>query len=635
MAKLETLKQLFEGKIFRIPDYQRGYSWQDDQLDDLWDDLKETQGMRKNHFLGVITCNSMTDSDMSPFQNQHDFVEITEDNKILLGNEKYTPYFIVDGQQRVTTLLILISVIVAKLKKNKAYEAKANEWESLYIKKSNLYKLDYNNEPKNSEYLYATFNQSSTTDTANSHSMYVQNLSNALDYFSNKINTEEDSDLDYFMSVIEEKFLFYFFEINPNELNISLVFETMNNRGIPLSKLELFKNRLLYLIDKNLGENKNLKDKVLITWNTMYEWLGRSNQKHVPLKDDEFLKAFYIMYFDHKNEKEDELNDFEYGLFKEIYSTQTTPKYEELRVLLNSLKSCSKLWYIINYPLDYKEEINTDESITLSNEILDLLYTISLNPNSSFSRPLIMAALCRLNKNSEDEQSVIGILKELERHNFVVYLLAGRSSNTNRVNILRNVYSYFSEGNKDVHSTITGATTNSIKEKEIIDNIWKITQQKQKYFYSWAGCKYFMWNWECYLKENSNSQEIDEPTDFKKGDRCLIFYKDASKKDFPEVWRNRDVESIKKLRYSLGNITFSRSPKTKDSFKDNKRFYQVSKSYTDRELTEYPEWTDKAIYERGKKMFDFLLERWELKNTSIDSPEFMKKFLIEKVTLKD
>lgn len=45
--------------------------------------------------------------------------------------------------------------------------------------------------------------------------------------------------------------------------------------------------------------------------------------------------------------------------------------------------------------------------------------------------------------------------------------------------------------------------------------------------------------------------------------------------------------------------------------------------------------TVKTIYERGKKMFEFLLERWDLKDTAINSPEFMKKFLIEKVNLKD
>ena len=57
MAKLETLKQLFEGKIFRIPDYQRGYSWQNDQLKDLWDDLKNIDLNSPNsyHFAGVVT----------------------------------------------------------------------------------------------------------------------------------------------------------------------------------------------------------------------------------------------------------------------------------------------------------------------------------------------------------------------------------------------------------------------------------------------------------------------------------------------------------------------------------------------------------------------------------------------------
>ena len=35
------LKDLFGGKMFRIPNYQRGYSWEERQLEDLWDDINQ------------------------------------------------------------------------------------------------------------------------------------------------------------------------------------------------------------------------------------------------------------------------------------------------------------------------------------------------------------------------------------------------------------------------------------------------------------------------------------------------------------------------------------------------------------------------------------------------------------------
>ena len=52
-----NLTELFNTRIFRIPDYQRGYAWEDKQLNELWDDLDEiptVEGELKNHYTGTI-----------------------------------------------------------------------------------------------------------------------------------------------------------------------------------------------------------------------------------------------------------------------------------------------------------------------------------------------------------------------------------------------------------------------------------------------------------------------------------------------------------------------------------------------------------------------------------------------------
>ena len=43
MNELQSLSQIFQNKIFRIPDYQRGYAWQDLQLRDFWEDVVNLQ----------------------------------------------------------------------------------------------------------------------------------------------------------------------------------------------------------------------------------------------------------------------------------------------------------------------------------------------------------------------------------------------------------------------------------------------------------------------------------------------------------------------------------------------------------------------------------------------------------------
>lgn len=70
-----------EDEPFRIPHYQRAYSWTWDQIDDLWDDLVENAA--RGHFLGSL----------------------------VLASENESKPQVIDGQQRLTTLMILLSVL--------------------------------------------------------------------------------------------------------------------------------------------------------------------------------------------------------------------------------------------------------------------------------------------------------------------------------------------------------------------------------------------------------------------------------------------------------------------------------------------------------------------------------------------
>ncbi len=57
MAAINLL-ELFNGKFFRIPDYQRGYAWEEKQLQELWDDIEEISienGSYKNTIQELFT----------------------------------------------------------------------------------------------------------------------------------------------------------------------------------------------------------------------------------------------------------------------------------------------------------------------------------------------------------------------------------------------------------------------------------------------------------------------------------------------------------------------------------------------------------------------------------------------------
>jgi len=86
----KTLNDLFDGKkIFRIPEYQRAYAWEDKQLSDFIDDFKN-QKIDKDYFFGTILFQEVGK------KGAYDLIEI------------------VDGQQRITTLIIFLNSLLSK-----------------------------------------------------------------------------------------------------------------------------------------------------------------------------------------------------------------------------------------------------------------------------------------------------------------------------------------------------------------------------------------------------------------------------------------------------------------------------------------------------------------------------------------
>lgn len=59
MSKLKTLSQLFNNRIFRIPDYQREYAWGDEQLTGFWEDIINLP-KEKNHYTDMILIEKLS-----------------------------------------------------------------------------------------------------------------------------------------------------------------------------------------------------------------------------------------------------------------------------------------------------------------------------------------------------------------------------------------------------------------------------------------------------------------------------------------------------------------------------------------------------------------------------------------------
>ena len=89
MGELKSFSDLFQNKLFRIPDYQRGYAWRKEQLVDFWDDLLHLHD-DKYHYTGLLSLKEISKKEVKKW----------EDDRWLILNKGDTAYRVVDGQQR-------------------------------------------------------------------------------------------------------------------------------------------------------------------------------------------------------------------------------------------------------------------------------------------------------------------------------------------------------------------------------------------------------------------------------------------------------------------------------------------------------------------------------------------------------
>ena len=109
--ELKSLEEIFAcgNRIFKIPDYQRGYSWEEQQRTDLLRDIEYVikSGNKYRHYTGTIVASY-------------------NDEETKKKDEQYKVFDIVDGQQRLTSLILLMSLI-CRSERNSEYINKSDQ----------------------------------------------------------------------------------------------------------------------------------------------------------------------------------------------------------------------------------------------------------------------------------------------------------------------------------------------------------------------------------------------------------------------------------------------------------------------------------------------------------------------------
>lgn len=310
-----TLESLLSGldTKYRVPEYQRDYSWTQDQLSALWADLHHAADRDTDYFMGTLVLNS--------------------ENKVRVGGLE-----IVDGQQRLATFSVLAATI-----RDRCAHFLSNPSDPIYSSidlttKPNLEKakrcgklveqlLLHASEP---DHYYLELNQKDQFVFYNNvqrpgdpipedkwkEVRSDSRIIKAKKYFTRRIATEylkssEDgfSKLHTFVSFIIKKLIFLKIEVITDN-DAYLLFESLNDRGLDLSISDLIKNRLLLQCGNDFQKRKRILD----LWSEMTTNLSESRYA----QSQEYIRVFWAAFFTPTTKKE------LYGAVKEHLADRET-----------------------------------------------------------------------------------------------------------------------------------------------------------------------------------------------------------------------------------------------------------------------------------------------------------------------
>ena len=660
--ELQPLSLLFQNRLFRIPDYQRGYAWQQSQLADFWDDLINLQQDRY-HYTGLLSLKSLGRKETTDWGSD-----------LWMVDKGFKACHIVDGQQRLTTFVILLNEIICFVRELDENKGKKDDeivlgYDTLkdvvakYIYQSRppmnqitTYLFGYEVDNPSADYLrYKIFGEP-YSGTVN-ETYYTKNLKFAKSFFRENLTALYENEgiegINNLYLKLTLKLMFNIHEID-DDYDVFVAFETMNNRGKKLTNLELLKNRLIYLTtlysDEKFDEmeKSHLRKQINDAWKEVYFQLGRN--ENVPLSDDDFLRAHWTIYFAYSRRKGDDYIRFLLNKFsaKNIFEKKTIlmselpdgyvmdTDYEEeddvgdtetetievsklapteIADYVNSLKNMAKYWYDTFFPVQ-SENLTKEEQIWV-----DKLNRIGIG----YFRPLVTVIISRRDFSPEER---IESFEAIERFIFICFRLGNFNASFCSSDYYRASRSlYLNEMTlEDLVADIVETTDANI-EYAIPNFVTKIEKHfsNDRGFYDWNSIHYFLYEYETSLVQKNNIDRIGSWEMFTKTEKDKvsiehILPQTPSKYYWQNQYRQFTDEEVEMLAGALGNlIPLSQrvnSSLQNDSFYDKKTTKAGRRGYengchSEIEVAKYNDWTAENIYTRSKKLLEFMENRWE------------------------
>ena len=591
-GSLVTLNGLLAGnQVFDIPIYQRNYAWGPKNLEDLWEDLYYLDPSKK-HFFGTVL---LMDSGK------------TVETSLATLNR----FDLIDGQQRLTTIVILLREIISHLKEVtvKEFQDEVKLLERMYLKDGEHYKLnpmgtdgDFFHHVLIDENFYAA----EATNTPSQRRLIA-----ARDFFRKMLTGEQcarPTEFPRFLVQLKRKvddLQLIQYQVM-SDTDAIRIFETVNDRGRPLSNLEKTKSFLMHTSYLGLRDEHTVASGLQGLnghFSGMYqsfEHVSRNkSMERLRLTEDDVQRFHFIAYI----------------------STDDLPS--RLDYLKDKIREMLKLdpEECVNYVKKYAKDL--EQAFFAVRGIADAynqdkrgstLSKLFMAGRMGNIFPLLMASWLQFHNEPERMEKILRLMEA-----FVVraYMVGGRRSDTGR--------SRFYQIARSVHLEEKGYDWLIGEFKKMIESYGdddRFTRNlRSQDLYNGLGSrtiKYILTQYEILLRTGS-----DMPLVLEQQEKIL-----SPDYEVEHIWSQTPSVPLKEEERSnldanvhrLGNLTiasqsWNRSMGNKPFHEKkwqpgDKPSYSVSSLLVQRELAKCDTWNKSKIHKREDKIIAFALERW-------------------------
>lgn len=551
--EVKNLFGIFKEKFFSIPKYQRMYSWSDEQVIQLFDDIKEAYDDKKPYFLGsMLIC--------PPKEGQY--------------------YDVIDGQQRLITLAIL----TALLSKNNNLQEKKN-LETNIVAREDLFEMINKNKLKietgrikpNDPYVFNEFlgaidkyiDIEITKKELRQENNILAKYINTLQKFNKKIDEEiikKSVNLQDFVNFLYHNVYVILIEVHTRDFALK-IFQILNDRGRPLTSSDIIKADL---IDESREEDYSDFDK---KWDSLRSKVNENNCS---------LDTFFTLYL--------------------YYKTAENPK-ESLHASFK--KQILKGHSVGDILIDLDEFIkcfpDPESNGTLFDERIDkknwkYIYALRYLRWEMYINSIIMTALISKYNNIDK------LLKDLRDFYYKCFIAGITLDRIKQISF--NLIKYIKEPRKEeeIYNELRSWLRNNKVEDKALANL-KEDLQGEKFV------KPLLFTLEYHIQ-----QDQDEEKFLRLKDRTIqlehIYPQDDSK------WNESISRELNPYLWKLGNLTLLSGRKNSsiknEIFEIKKTGKSKIKGYKDsgfamtRALCDYKQWDKNSVEDRQKKLIELI-----------------------------